>query len=528
MAAVAVADAGTASTANTNTYASASFTPVAGDLLVVFSDVSSSSGPSCIASANGITFTRVTTGLINAGTADWLSATSVNLGWVWVANQLVGASPVAMTVTVAVSGGNGTGADIAVARVSGITKTGLGAIRQAAHTDNTGTGTTPNVVFGAACLTENPVLVGVSNATNPATMTPPTNFTERGDVGFATPTHGFEWATRDSGHTSATVTWGGASGSQWGAAGVEITTATPVTATVATSWAVRSAVTAATVATSWAVRSAVAAATLATSWAVRAAVAQAVATSWAVRSAVAASTLASSWAVRSAVAAATVASSWAVRAAVSQTLATSWAVRAAITKSLGSTWAVRSSVAASTVATAWAVRAAIAKTLASTWAVRAPVTQTLATTWNVDSISSVTSNPLATSWAVRSQVTRTLGSTWAVRAGVTSSLGASTWAVRSIVAPSSRATTWAVRGTAAGSVATAWAVVAPLGSSALSATQWAVLSRVPVSTRSTTWKVRFGPPRDLRVTARPVALRWRATTVSGRLRAGPVQLSQED
>jgi hypothetical protein len=241
MATVTVAIAGTGDTTNAASYVSGSFTPVAGDLLVILCDATGSSGITATASANGITFTnRIAS----------LSGTSANQGAILTADQLVGVSPSAMTVTVAVAGGNATGADITVSRVSGMTKVGAAAVRQVAHTDNTGAGTTPNVVFPGVCLTGNVVLIGLSNATSPAGLTPPTSFTEGGDTGYATPTHGFEWAYRNSGHTSATVTWGGASASLWGAMGVELdTTTASATATPAVAVAAIGAVNQASVST---------------------------------------------------------------------------------------------------------------------------------------------------------------------------------------------------------------------------------------------------------------------------------------
>jgi len=203
------------STTGASSYASGSFTPVAGDLIIIICDVTGSSGITATASANGITF-------INVGT--WLQGTSANQGAILVANKLIGGSPSSMTVTINLSGGNATGADIGVLRVSGMSNTGARAVRQFANNDNLGNGTTPNIVFANACLTSNVVIVGISNVLNPAAITPPTNFTERGDGGYSTPTHGFEWATRDSGHTSKTVTWGAAAGTVHGEGGIELDT----------------------------------------------------------------------------------------------------------------------------------------------------------------------------------------------------------------------------------------------------------------------------------------------------------------
>src|SRR4051812_27159152 len=104
----------TGSTSNLSSYVSGSFTPAARDLLVVATLSSGVTGQvaSLTASANGITFTQVDVG----------TRASLDDMQLWVADQLVPASPSAMTLTYG-PGAAATGAFIAAARVAGVTRT---------------------------------------------------------------------------------------------------------------------------------------------------------------------------------------------------------------------------------------------------------------------------------------------------------------------------------------------------------------------------------------------------------------------
>lgn len=204
MAAVVRRDTTAPSTTGGTTFVSASFTPVAGELLaVVFCHSGSSTAltPTMTGSANGMTFTRVEVG-----------ATTVSAGMItglFLSDQLVPGSPVAMTVTIT-HGFTSTGNHLVVLGVSGMTQLGTAAKRQSANTGTTHVaGATPAVTMGAAALTTNPVIAWGANLTGTTTtLTPPASFTERYDNFYSTPTQGFEVASRDSGHTSATVTAG--------------------------------------------------------------------------------------------------------------------------------------------------------------------------------------------------------------------------------------------------------------------------------------------------------------------------------
>lgn len=160
-----------------------------------------------------------------------VKATSADAMFVFVRNALIGS---ATATTITAVQGTTTGGGIVAFRVSGMWRTGARAIRQVAVQQNQGAGT-PAPVLTQAALTTNMLIGAVFNATSPATMTARTSFTERNDVGYATPTTGLETITRDTGETGTTQTWGSASGSAFCSIMVELdaTVRFPEFATVA-------------------------------------------------------------------------------------------------------------------------------------------------------------------------------------------------------------------------------------------------------------------------------------------------------
>lgn len=235
---------GTTSTANTTSYASGSFTPTAGDLLVVSVSASDTTDTgSLTASANGITFTKITSATRATGQHEVVT---------FVANQLVPGSPAAMTVTFDCSADAATGAVIMVARVSGMSRTGAAAVRQSAIDNDRTAGTSSTVTLGAACLTGNPTLWAAITAIAGGTWNAPTGWTKQVDNGYATPTTGGQYASRDSGFTGSSLTNTNTTVTT-GTVFLELDTSaalTSVTVTRSTSWNVASAVTA-TRSTTW-------------------------------------------------------------------------------------------------------------------------------------------------------------------------------------------------------------------------------------------------------------------------------------
>lgn len=203
------------STTNASTYTTASFTPVAGDLIVVFVHSSGVTIASTGTTSAGIGFSQVETAL---------DASSANTSYMFVATSF--ATATAQTFTFNCTGTTATGAAWDVYCVAGMTLTGAAAVKQTATLDNHASGT-PSVAFTSNALTGNPTFGSIGNATNPATMTAPTGWTEGGDVGYATPTTGLETVFRASGFTSMGITWGSSSASAFGAIIAEMDTSVP-------------------------------------------------------------------------------------------------------------------------------------------------------------------------------------------------------------------------------------------------------------------------------------------------------------
>jgi len=189
----------TPSTANATSYTSGSFTPAAGELLVAFVNASGTTAAGSMTDSQGLNFTRIISAAYGG------NASTV---YCFVSNATASAS--SMTVTFDCTGDAATGADIVVAGVTDVNGTGASAVQQSTRQQNQNSGT-PAPVFGASCDTNNPTLVCVGiEGDNPANVSPPGGWTEQADTGHANPATGTEYATRDSGFTGTTVTWGSA------------------------------------------------------------------------------------------------------------------------------------------------------------------------------------------------------------------------------------------------------------------------------------------------------------------------------
>lgn len=207
-------------TTDASSYA-ASFTPAVGDLMVLCVGATGTVHPT---SAAAVTDTQpggrweLVTGALRSGSA--------SSAWIFVRTSRV-ASAVAHAVTFTCAGDAATGCEMTCIGVQGMTRFGLRAVRNPAIASNQGAAGTPAITFPAPVLSQNPVVAIVSAAANPPAITPPTSFTERSDIGGATPTRGIEVVTRDSGHTSATVTWGSTSAGAFCVVGVELNASPP-------------------------------------------------------------------------------------------------------------------------------------------------------------------------------------------------------------------------------------------------------------------------------------------------------------
>lgn len=202
-------------TTNVASYVSGAFTPVAGDLLVVFAVVTgtATNPATCTASANGMTFTQV-------GTA--VKVTSGDRLYAFVSDQLVPASPVSMTVTIGTGADAGTGTVISAASVSGMTKVGTTAVKQSAVQSNIPGANTPTATFGASTTAGNPALLFVATGTNPAALLPGVSLVELADTGYATPTTGAHFSSADNVGAVASISTGSDPSTEYGLIGLEL------------------------------------------------------------------------------------------------------------------------------------------------------------------------------------------------------------------------------------------------------------------------------------------------------------------
>jgi hypothetical protein len=204
-----------ASTTNATSYTTASLGVVANELVVVFTGASGTIADGTVTDSLGGTYTLQDSSQKSAGADE---------GHLWVRDSLI-PSTTSMTITFDCTGDAATGLILAAIRITGMSRVGASAVRQVAHQDAQSGGTTPAPAFPAACLTGNPTIGFIFNETNPAGMTPPTNWTElTADVGHSQPTTGGEYCIRNSGFTGTTITWGSTSASEYLSMIVELDT----------------------------------------------------------------------------------------------------------------------------------------------------------------------------------------------------------------------------------------------------------------------------------------------------------------
>jgi len=203
------AGGGTSGTGNRT----AAITPAVGDLLVVFCCASGNTNdaPTCSDNNGSGTYDRIFCVAKNAS-ADRLSC--------FVRTALM-ANTTSTTVTVAT--GSNTAAEIVIVAISGMQKVGAAAVKQSATQANQTASTTPAPAFSGSCLTDDMTLGAVGNGTAGGSVeTPPTNWSERQDVGQSNPTTGLEVVTRDSGFTGTTITWGATSATAFASGIIEL------------------------------------------------------------------------------------------------------------------------------------------------------------------------------------------------------------------------------------------------------------------------------------------------------------------
>lgn len=194
----------------------ATITPVVGDLLIVYCYVAANANdtPTC-SDNNGGSYDRVD--VMNCVTA----AINYRLS-VFIRTALM---PNTTSTIVTVATGSNTSGNVAVEAVSGMMRTGLSAIRSKGSQNNQAAGTAAPVLNQAA-LTENMTIVAQGSADT--TTTPPTNWTERAEINQANDISALEVATRDSGFTGTTITFGAASSTTFCSHALELDGSAPV------------------------------------------------------------------------------------------------------------------------------------------------------------------------------------------------------------------------------------------------------------------------------------------------------------
>lgn len=185
-----------------------SITPAANRLLVVFASVSANTQTTPVMTDNqGGTYTLV-------GQAYW--SASANNMFAFVRNSL--ASAAATTITLDTN--TNTAAELEVVTFAGMTKTGAAAVKQFTSHGNTTKVTVPVLTFSSSVATTDATIVAVASGdTNAA---PPSGWTEREDANQSNPVTCLEIATRNSGFSGTTITYGGTQDTSYAEMAIEL------------------------------------------------------------------------------------------------------------------------------------------------------------------------------------------------------------------------------------------------------------------------------------------------------------------
>lgn len=186
-------------------------TPTVGDLIVV---ITVSTGVTTTLADNGTGGTYTQVGSTQTG-----FSTSGNLQMFVRNNIIASASSTIYTATQTSSTGGG----LVVLRVTGMTLTGAAAVRSSGGQSTVAAGT-PAPVLSLTPLSSNPIITAMANSTSSSTtnVVQRTGYTEDFDNGYNTPPTGLEVSHLASGETSANLTYGGATGSQFASIAIEL------------------------------------------------------------------------------------------------------------------------------------------------------------------------------------------------------------------------------------------------------------------------------------------------------------------
>lgn len=191
-------------------------TPAVGDLIIIITANSGSTTTTAAPTDNnaggGGTYTLINTAVKNA------SADTMQM---WVRNALITS---ATSTTFTQAPGTTTGGGLLVLDVQGMGTAGSGAIARSGVQSNQAAATTPAPNLGAVPRLQNAIIGAVFNGSNAAGLSPRTGYTEIVDIGYNTPATGLEAMYRNSGETSATITWLNASATAFGSIAVELDT----------------------------------------------------------------------------------------------------------------------------------------------------------------------------------------------------------------------------------------------------------------------------------------------------------------
>lgn len=177
----------------------------------------------------GITTTHAVTD--NAG-GTWvqvlavLGPTSADSISVWIRTTLVSS---AVSIIVTTTPSTSTGGGLSVIAVQGMTRPGLAAVRGFGSQATQAAGT-PAPVLSLTPLSTSVILGFIMDVTNGSANCVPRSspaYSERFDQGYNSPASGIEVMTLDSGETSATITWGGATPSAFSSAVIELNATDP-------------------------------------------------------------------------------------------------------------------------------------------------------------------------------------------------------------------------------------------------------------------------------------------------------------
>jgi hypothetical protein len=199
-------------TTDTNTLATAAFTPTANTILVaaVFARLSVNLTPTMADSEGSWTREYSATYALPDALVH-----SLHLFW-----RKVGGSPVSITPTFDCTGDDFTAASISVFQITPDVVVAGNPIRQVTS-NSVNTGTDPNVTFSSALQAANGYVAGIGSSLAAPGITAPSGWTETGEVSVASPNHTAWGGYRAGGETGTTITATAAS-SIWGMVAAEI------------------------------------------------------------------------------------------------------------------------------------------------------------------------------------------------------------------------------------------------------------------------------------------------------------------